>query len=130
MHEEEGEYDTQPRVLTRQHSRLMNLMGVKQIVCGCNKMDCDTAGYQIAKTKGVPEDYIIWMAYDDIASSSSNPCTLSSTVSTSTCPTSMSSSWPSSLSTTADQPVSSLSMNSTLLCPAQPRSLADSVWHP
>jgi len=31
---------------TRQHSRLINLLGVKQIVCGCNKMDCDTAGYK------------------------------------------------------------------------------------
>jgi len=29
--------------------------------------------YQIAKTKGVPEDHIILMAYDDIASSRSNP---------------------------------------------------------
>jgi legumain len=29
--------------------------------------------YQIAKTKGVPEDHIILMAYDDIASSSQNP---------------------------------------------------------
>jgi legumain len=29
--------------------------------------------YQIAKAKGVPEDHIILMAYDDIASSSSNP---------------------------------------------------------
>jgi len=29
--------------------------------------------YQIAKTKGVPEDHIIMMAYDDIANSPSNP---------------------------------------------------------
>jgi glycosylphosphatidylinositol transamidase (GPIT) subunit GPI8 len=29
--------------------------------------------YQIAKTNGVPEDHIILMAYDDIASSSQNP---------------------------------------------------------
>jgi len=34
---------------TRQHSRLINLLGVKQIVCGCNKMDCDTAGYKQAR---------------------------------------------------------------------------------
>jgi legumain len=29
--------------------------------------------YQIAKTKGVPEDHIILMAYDDIANNPSNP---------------------------------------------------------
>jgi len=34
---------------TRQHSRLINLLGVKQIVCGRNKMDCDTAGYKQAR---------------------------------------------------------------------------------
>merc|ERR1712176_46020 len=31
---------------TRQHSRLINLLGVKQIVIGINKMDSDTAGYK------------------------------------------------------------------------------------
>merc|ERR1712196_614483 len=31
---------------TRQHARLINLLGVKQIVIGVNKMDCDTAGYK------------------------------------------------------------------------------------
>jgi len=30
---------------TRQHSLLINLLGVKQIVVGINKMDCDLAGY-------------------------------------------------------------------------------------
>jgi len=34
---------------TRQHSRLINLLGVKQIAIGCNKMDCDTAGYKQAR---------------------------------------------------------------------------------
>ena len=29
---------------TRQHARLINLLGVKQLVIGCNKMDTDTAG--------------------------------------------------------------------------------------
>merc|ERR1712072_718212 len=38
---------------TRQHSRLINLLGVKQIVCGCNKMDCDTAGYKGARYEEV-----------------------------------------------------------------------------
>jgi len=31
---------------TRQHSRLINLLGVKQLVIGVNKMDCDVAGYK------------------------------------------------------------------------------------
>merc|ERR1712157_201891 len=31
---------------TRQHSRLINLLGVKQICIGVNKMDCDTAAYK------------------------------------------------------------------------------------
>merc|ERR1712226_538520 len=31
---------------TRQHARLINLLGVKQIAIGVNKMDCDTAGYK------------------------------------------------------------------------------------
>jgi len=31
---------------TRQHSRLINLLGVKQIIIGVNKMDCDLAGYK------------------------------------------------------------------------------------
>lgn len=31
---------------TRQHSRLINLLGVEQIAFGCSNMDCDTAGYK------------------------------------------------------------------------------------
>jgi elongation factor 1-alpha len=31
---------------TRQHSRLINLLGVKQLIVGVNKMDCDVAGYK------------------------------------------------------------------------------------
>merc|ERR1712060_722024 len=34
---------------TRQHSRLINLLGVKQICIGVNKMDCDTAAYKQAR---------------------------------------------------------------------------------
>jgi len=30
---------------TRQHSRLINLLGVKQVIVGINKMDCDVAKY-------------------------------------------------------------------------------------
>jgi elongation factor 1-alpha len=31
---------------TRQHARLINLLGCKQLIVGINKMDCDTAGYK------------------------------------------------------------------------------------
>eukprot|EP00882_Tetradesmus_deserticola_P006430 GHRQ01006767.1.p1 GENE.GHRQ01006767.1~~GHRQ01006767.1.p1 ORF type:complete len:464 (-),score=223.91 GHRQ01006767.1:377-1768(-) len=31
---------------TRQHARLINLLGVKQLICGVNKMDSDVAGYR------------------------------------------------------------------------------------
>merc|ERR1711869_123953 len=31
---------------TRQHSRLINLLGVKQLCIGVNKMDCQTAGWK------------------------------------------------------------------------------------
>jgi len=31
---------------TRQHARLINLLGVKQIIVGVNKMDCDMAGFK------------------------------------------------------------------------------------
>jgi elongation factor 1-alpha len=31
---------------TRQHARLINLLGVKQLIIGINKMDTDTAGYK------------------------------------------------------------------------------------
>merc|ERR1711988_166165 len=34
---------------TRQHSLLINLLGVKQIVVGINKMDCDVAKYSEAR---------------------------------------------------------------------------------
>ena len=31
---------------TRQHARLLNLLGVRQLAVGVNKMDSDTAGYK------------------------------------------------------------------------------------
>merc|ERR1712195_328515 len=34
---------------TRQHSRVINLLGVKQIIVGVNKMDCDTVGDNLIK---------------------------------------------------------------------------------
>merc|ERR1711881_834460 len=44
---------------TRQHARLINLLGVKQICIGVNKMDCDIAGYKQAR-------------YDEIANEMKN----------------------------------------------------------
>merc|ERR1712017_72484 len=34
---------------TRQHARLLNLLGVKQLLIGVNKMDCDVASYKEAR---------------------------------------------------------------------------------
>merc|ERR1712017_47262 len=34
---------------TRQHARLLNLLGVKQLIIGVNKMDCDVASYKEAR---------------------------------------------------------------------------------
>ena len=34
---------------TRQHPRLISLLGVKQICIGVDRMDCDTAGYEQAR---------------------------------------------------------------------------------
>jgi elongation factor 1-alpha len=34
---------------TRQHARLLNLLGVKQLIIGINKMDADIAGYKEAR---------------------------------------------------------------------------------
>merc|ERR1711971_1069003 len=44
---------------TRQHSRLINLLGVKQIAIGVNKMDCDVAKYEQSR-------------YDEIANEMKN----------------------------------------------------------
>ena len=41
---------------THQHSRLINLLGVKQIAIGCNKMDCDTTGYKITSYEEVSHE--------------------------------------------------------------------------
>ena len=40
---------------TRQHSRLINLLGVKQICIGVNKMDCDTAAYKQSRPSAQQE---------------------------------------------------------------------------
>ena len=46
---------------TRQHARLINLLGVKQVVVGVNKMDCDTAGYKKERYEEVRDEMINMM---------------------------------------------------------------------
>merc|ERR1712115_154388 len=41
---------------TRQHSRLINLLGVKQIIIGINKMDCDVAQYKESRYKEIADE--------------------------------------------------------------------------
>merc|ERR1711862_46087 len=41
---------------TRQHSRLINLLGVKQIIIGINKMDCDVAGYKESRYNEIRDE--------------------------------------------------------------------------
>lgn len=41
---------------TRAHARLLNLLGVKQIIVGINKMDSDTAGYKEERYNEIAEE--------------------------------------------------------------------------
>jgi elongation factor 1-alpha len=41
---------------TRQHARLINLLGVKQLMVGINKMDCDTAKYSEDRYKEIKDE--------------------------------------------------------------------------
>jgi len=41
---------------TRQHARLINLLGVKQLIVGINKMDCDTAKYSQERYTEIREE--------------------------------------------------------------------------
>lgn len=43
---------------TRQHALLINLLGVKQLIIGVNKMDCDTAGYKQERFEEVKNEMI------------------------------------------------------------------------
>merc|ERR1711998_517643 len=43
---------------TRQHARLLNLLGVKQILVGINKMDCDVAAYKEARYTEIKDEMI------------------------------------------------------------------------
>ena len=41
---------------TRQHARLLCLLGVRQLCVGVNKMDCDTAGYKEDRYKEIKDE--------------------------------------------------------------------------
>jgi elongation factor 1-alpha len=41
---------------TRQHARLINLLGVKQLIVGVNKMDCDVANYGTARYEEIKNE--------------------------------------------------------------------------
>jgi elongation factor 1-alpha len=41
---------------TRQHARLINLIGVTQLICGVNKMDCDVAGYKQSRYEEIRDE--------------------------------------------------------------------------
>jgi elongation factor 1-alpha len=41
---------------TRQHARLINLLGVKQLIVGVNKMDCDVAGYKQSRYEEIRDE--------------------------------------------------------------------------
>merc|ERR1711966_269971 len=43
---------------TRQHARLINLLGVKQVVIGVNKMDCDVAKYSKERYTEIKDEMI------------------------------------------------------------------------
>merc|ERR1711957_1092502 len=43
---------------TRQHARLINLLGVKQLVIGVNKMDCDVAKYSKERYTEIKDEMV------------------------------------------------------------------------
>jgi elongation factor 1-alpha len=53
----EGEIQGQ----TRQHARLINLLGVKQLLVGVNKMDCDTAGYKQERYEEIKNEMVLML---------------------------------------------------------------------
>jgi elongation factor 1-alpha len=46
---------------TRQHARLINLLGCKQLIVGVNKMDCDTAKYKEERFKEVKDEMVLML---------------------------------------------------------------------
>lgn len=53
----EGEVQGQ----TRQHARLLNLLGIKQLIIGINKMDSDIAGYKEERYKEIRDEMILML---------------------------------------------------------------------
>jgi len=47
---------------TRQHARLINLLGVKQVVIGVNKMDCDVAKYSKERYTEIKDEMILMLS--------------------------------------------------------------------
>merc|ERR1712137_46814 len=43
---------------TRQHARLINLLGCKQLIVGVNKMDCDVAKYKEGRYKEIRDEMV------------------------------------------------------------------------
>jgi len=43
---------------TRQHARLINLLGVKQLCVGVNKMDCDVAKYSVERYTEIKDEMV------------------------------------------------------------------------
>jgi elongation factor 1-alpha len=46
---------------TRQHALLINLLGVKQLIVGVNKMDCDLAGYKEARYTEIKDEVVLML---------------------------------------------------------------------
>jgi elongation factor 1-alpha len=46
---------------TRQHALLINLLGVKQLIVGVNKMDCDLAGYKEARYQEIRDEVTLML---------------------------------------------------------------------
>jgi len=46
---------------TRQHALLINLLGVKQLIVGVNKMDCDLAGYKESRYTEIKDEVILML---------------------------------------------------------------------
>jgi elongation factor 1-alpha len=47
---------------TRQHARLINLLGVQQVIVGVNKMDCDVAGYKLERYTEIKDEMTLMLS--------------------------------------------------------------------
>ena len=53
-----GDHKSEVKGQTRSHAELLNLLGVKQLIVGVNKMDCDLAGYSESRFNEVKDEVI------------------------------------------------------------------------